>query len=125
MKRITLFLTLCISPVPMMAADQGYHPDVGDFARIINGREQRYPFNFGPTGATGWFYEREFVINGLDKGSPADGVLKINDRIRAVNGVRFPEDLAFTDDERDPRRVLGTAITQAEAKDGRLVVTVW
>ena len=125
MKRIVFILSLCVGPVPMRAADQGYHPDVGDFARIVNGREQRFPYNFGPTGATGWFYEREFVINGLDKGSPADGVLKINDRIRAVNGVRFPLDPAFTNDERDPRRVLGTGITQAEAKDGRLVVTVW
>ncbi len=125
MKRIILFLSLCVGPAPMMAADQGYHLDVGDFARIVKGREHRFPFNFGPTGATGWFYEREFVINGLDKGSPADGVLKINDRIRAVNGVRFPEKPAFTDDEHDPRRVLGDGITRAEATDGRLVVTVW
>ncbi len=122
MKRILLILSLIISPALLMAADDGYHPDIGDFVRIVGGD---YAYNFGPTGATGWFYDREFVINGLDKGSPADGVLKINDRIRAVNGVRFPEDMAFSTDERDPRRVLGDGITQAEAKDGRLVVTVW
>jgi len=129
MKRLVPFLALCAwgaaCLAPTNAADEGNHPDIGDFARIINGREQRFPFNFGPTGATGWFYGREFVINGLDKGSPADGVLKINDRIRAVNGVRLPEQPAFTDDEHDPRRVLGDGITQAEATDGRLVVTVW
>ena len=121
MKRILLIL-LCICPAVLMADEQGYHPDIGDGVRIVG---EDFAFNFGPTGATGWFYEREFVINGLDKGSPADGVLKINDRIRAVNGVRFPEKIAFATDERDPRRVLGDGITQAEAKDGRLVVTVW
>jgi hypothetical protein len=128
MKRIALLLSLCVWQAvcssPLLAADDGYHPGVGDFARVVKGG-YRFPFNFGPTGATGWFYDREFVINGLDKGSPADGVLRINDRIRAVNGVRFPEKPTFTDDEHDPRRVLGDGITKAEATDGRLVVTVW
>lgn len=125
MKSIVFSLTLSAASFPLMASDDGYHPDIGDFARIISGNEQRFPYNFGPTGATGWFYEREFVINGLDKGSPADGILKINDRIRAVQGVRFPETIEFSADDRDPRRVLGTGITQAEAKDGRLILTVW
>ena len=84
MKRIVLFLALCAWAAcclaPALAADDGYHPDIGDFARIINGG-QRFPFNFGSTGATGWFYGREFVINGLDKGSPADGLAS------ALNGM--------------------------------------
>lgn len=127
MKSILLILTLTVSAgsFPLMAAEDGYHPDIGDFARIVRGNDGRYPFNFGSTGATGWFYDREFVINGLDKDSPADGVLRINDRIRAVNGVRFPQKMAFSADAKDPRRVLGDGITQAEAKNGRLVVTVW
>jgi len=128
MKTTTLAIltTLLLLAHTAPADESGYHPDVGDFAAIIKGKEHKFPFNFGPTGTTGWFYEREFVINGLDAGSPADGVLRIGDRIRAVNGRRFTS-TTFNDDASDPRRVLGTAITESEtkARGGSLVVTVW
>ncbi len=119
-------LALSLSTGNVLADGKGYHPDIGDYATIV-GRDYRYPFNFGPTGVTGWFYDREFVINGLDKGSPADGILKMNDRIRAVNGRRFKGSGhdSFRDDENDPRRVLGYGITEAEAGNGKLTVTVW
>ena len=108
------------------AEDSGYHPDVGDYAAIVDGGEEKFPFNFGPTGTTGWFYGREFVINGLDAGSPADGVLKLGDRIRAVNGRRLPPE-SPTDDMKDPRRIMGMGITESEteAMGGKLTVTVW
>jgi len=123
---IAILTTLSLLAPSARADESGYHPDVGDFAAIINGSEEKFPFNFGPTGTTGWFYEREFVINGLDAGSPADGVLEIGDRIRAVNGRRFTS-TTFKDDDSDPRRVLGRAITESEtrARGGKLVVTVW
>jgi hypothetical protein len=128
MKTTTLAILAALSlPATTAPAEEsGYHPDVGDFAAIINDREQKFPYNFGPTGTTGWFYGREFVINGLDKGSPADGVLKVGDRIRAVNGRRLPEE-AYTDDMNDPRRIMGMGITESEteARGGKLVVTVW
>jgi hypothetical protein len=119
-------MVLSSSPGSVLAAGDGYHSDIGDYATIVGG-DTSFPFNFGPTGVTGWFYERDFVINGLDKGSPADGILKMNDRIRAVNGRRFKGSGAenFKDDENDPRRVLGYGITEAEAGDGKLTVTVW
>ncbi|MBL7132955.1 MAG: hypothetical protein ISS78_02550 [Phycisphaerae bacterium] len=123
---ITILMTLSLL-VPVAVADEsGYHPDVGDLSAIIKGKEYKFPYNFGPTGTTGWFYEREFVVNGLDAGSPADGVLKVGDRIRAVNGRRLPTP-TFTDDMNDPRRIMGMGITEAEteARGGKLVVTVW
>jgi len=123
---ITTALALLFLVSSAETDEAGYHPDVGDFARIVKARDYKFPFNFGPTGATGWFYEREFVINGVDKGSPADAVLKVCDRIRAVNGRRF-RGTEFKDDENDPRRVLGMGITESEteARGGKLVVTVW
>jgi hypothetical protein len=117
-------LALSLSSGLLFAAEDGYHPDIGDYAKIVKGREHRYVYNFGPTGLTGWFYEKEFVINGLDKGSPADGIVKLGDRVRAVNGRRFVS-TTFKDDEQDPRRVLGYGITEAEAGDGKLKITVW
>lgn len=123
---ITILITLSLLMPAALADESGYHPDVGDFSAIIKGREYKFPYNFGPTGTTGWFYEREFVVNGLDKGSPADGVLKVGDRIRAVNGRRLPMP-SFTDDMNDPRRIMGMGITEAETAErgGKLVVTVW
>ncbi len=112
--------------VKLADGQSGYHPDVGDSVRIVKGKDYKFPYNFGPTGLTGWFYEREFVVNGLDAGSPADGVLKIGDRIRAVNGRRLPMP-SFTDDMNDPRRIMGMGITESETseRDGKLTVTVW
>jgi len=123
---IAILTTLSLLIPAALADESGYHPDVGDFSAIIKGKEHKFPFNFGPTGTTGWFYEREFVVNGLDKGSPADGVLKIGDRIRAVNGRRLPM-ASFNDDMNDPRRIMGMGITEAETAErgGKLVVTVW
>ncbi len=128
MKTATITILAALLPLagPAVAEESGYHPDVGDLARIVKGRENKFPYNFGPTGTTGWFYEREFVINGVDTGSPADGILKIGDRIRAVNGRRLPMP-QFTDDMNDPRRIMGMGITESEtkAKGGKLVVTAW
>ena len=74
-------LALSLQTGPLLADEDGYHPDIGDYAKIVKGREHKYTFNFGPTGLTGWFYDKVFVINGLDKGSPADGIVKIGDRV--------------------------------------------
>ena len=122
-----LTLILSLSTSPLLASEDGYHPEIGDYVKIIKGNDHKYTFNFGPTGLTGWFYERVFVINGLDAGSPADGVVKMGERIRAVNSRRFKgsSNEYFKDDENDPRRVLGYGITEAEAGDGKLIITVW
>ncbi len=117
-------LVFFLSAAPLLADENGYHPDIGDYAKIVKGKAHKYTFNFGPTGLTGWFYDKVFVINGLDKGSPADGIVRIGDRVRAVNGRRFVS-TEFKDDERDPRRVLGYGITEAEAGDGKLTITIW
>lgn len=124
MTRFVTSLLLLVSS-SLIANETGYHPELGDYANIVT-RGSKFPCNFGPTGVTGWFYGREFVVNGLDKGSPADGILKRYDRIRAVNGRRIPSP-NFDAGESDSRRVLGQGITEAETEKfgGKLTVTVW
>jgi len=55
--------------------------------------------NLGPTGAKGWVFARgldtsearQILITGVEKGSPADGVLETNDVILGVNGQAVTE----------------------------------
>lgn len=80
-------------------------------------------FNLGPTGARGWMFAkmssgetvgsntsaaRQVLITSIEKGSPADGVLRFGDVILGVDGKLFNE---------DARKCLGRAITTAEEKE--------
>lgn len=96
------------------------HKDIGERATIWATAKTRFSLNFGPTGIVGWFFDQAFVVTAVDRGSPADGVVDVNERILAVNGRRFAED-------EDPRRILGKGITESEteAKGGQLALTVW
>jgi hypothetical protein len=76
--------------------------------------EAPHDWNLGPTGLRGWMYcdqlvttdARQVAITAVEKGSPAEGVLKVGDVILGVGGKRFTY---------DPRTELGKAITLAEA----------
>jgi hypothetical protein len=71
--------------------------------------------NLGPTGAKGWVFARgldtsearQILITGVEKGSPADGVLETNDVILGVNGKAFGG---------GARVALGQAVTEAESE---------
>jgi hypothetical protein len=78
--------------------------------------KEQYQTNLGPTGAMGWVYINRIYIEAVEKGSPADGLLKKGDYLIGVNGKRFPDI--------DPRVMLGEAITRAEAGDGVLRLRV-
>lgn len=81
-------------------------------------------YNLGPTGALGWMYvesgmteeARQILITKVEKGSPADGKLEVDDVILGVFGQPFTT---------DARRTFGLAIGRAEAADGVLPLTVW
>ncbi len=83
-----------------------------------------HDWNLGPTGARGWIYTdgyettdaRQILVTKIDKGSPADGVLKLKDVILGVGGSKFSY---------DPRTEFGKAITAAEASKGKLELEVW
>ena len=70
----------------------------------------------GPTGIIGWRHGREFVIREIDPGSPADGNLRAGDGILGANGHGLGA---------DPRMGLGYAVTESEAKDGRLLLEIY
>ncbi|MEM7394211.1 MAG: DUF6288 domain-containing protein, partial [Verrucomicrobiota bacterium] len=78
--------------------------------------------NLGPTGARAWIYcdgtvnltteSRQFLITEIDPGSPADGVLAVDDVILGADGTGAPPTL-FTN---DARHALARAIADAEAR---------
>ncbi len=87
--------------------------------------DKSHDWLLGPTGARGWMYfrhedltsaSRQILITAVDAGSPADGVLQVNDVILGVDGK------AFTD---DARKSFGYAITATEAKNGSLPLIRW
>lgn len=83
-----------------------------------------HTWNLGPTGARGWMHSdklettaaRQILITEVAEGSPAAGVLKVDDVILGVEGKPFA---------RDPRVEFASAITRAEAADGELRLTLW
>jgi len=80
-------------------------------------------FNLGPTGARGWVWgkgggsytSRQILITAVAPGSPAAGVLKVDDVVLGIGGKAFGEDC---------RRAFGRAIDPAE-KTGKLSLLIW
>ena len=78
-------------------------------------------FNMGPTGARGWAYResydtsksRQILITKVDSGSPAAGILAVDDVILGVDGTGANPSLFSS----DARKALALAIADAEAND--------
>ncbi|MCX6879610.1 MAG: DUF6288 domain-containing protein [Verrucomicrobia bacterium] len=70
----------------------------------------------GPTGAIGWFHGSEIVVREVIPGSPADGLIKEGDVIVAADGHELGP---------DPRVGMGYAVADAQARDGRLGLTIY
>lgn len=88
-------------------------------------REDSHDWLLGSTGARGWMFfrhedltamSRQILITAVEAGSPADGIIRVNDLILGVN------DKPFSD---DARKSLGRAITAAEEKTGLLRLIRW
>lgn len=96
---------------------------------------RRYTYNLGPTGMRGWIYtrpasnfdavqgrtssfSRQILVTHVGKGSPAEGVMKIDDVIIGIG------DKLFID---DARQVFAMAIEDAEKTEnnGILDLMVW
>ena len=77
--------------------------------------------NLGPTGMKGWLYHedtdsslaRQILVTSVEVGSPADGILAVNDVILGVDGTGATP-VAFSS---DARIALGMAIGDAEANN--------
>lgn len=84
----------------------------------------KHDWNLGATGLRGWMFSdkmvtsdaRQIAITRVDPGSPADGIMQVGDVILGVNGKPFSY---------DPRTELGKALTAAEEKTGKLMLTRW
>ncbi|MCF7954780.1 MAG: DUF6288 domain-containing protein [Phycisphaerae bacterium] len=76
--------------------------------------------NLGPTGARGWVHHvkidtsesRQILVTAVDTGSPADGILAVDDVILGADGTGA-NPVAFSS---DARKSLGWAIGDAEAR---------
>ena len=88
-------------------------------------KDDGHDWLLGPTGARGWMFfrhedqtaaARQILITAVDAGSPADGILSVNDVILGVAGKPFAD---------DARKSLGHAIAAAEEKTGVLRLTCW
>jgi hypothetical protein len=88
--------------------------------------DDTHDWNLGPTGARGWMWgmllrtdaARQILITKVDKGSPADGVLKVGDVILGVGDQPFSS---------DARIAFANAITEAETEQngGKLKLLRW
>ncbi len=101
------------SPVSM-AKDDSSPPDL-----TVGGKKDgSHDWNLGPTGARGWIWAnksetteaRQILVTKVDQGSPADGVLAVDDVIIGVNGKTFAS---------DARRAFGEAIGAAERSENK------
>ena len=98
-------------------------PPIPDFTQGGK-KDTSHDWTLGPSGARGWIYgskgqtadARQILVTAVDEGSPADGVLRVNDVILGVNGKPFAD---------DARILLARAITAAEEKSGMLRLTRW
>jgi hypothetical protein len=88
-------------------------------------KDESHDWLLGPTGLRGWVFfrnvdktasSRQILVTDVDKGSPADGIVKANDVILGVFGKLFAD---------DARRSFGEAIATAEEKTGILPLTIW
>ena len=100
-------------------------PEIPDFTKGGK-KNDRHDWNLGPTGARGWMwgmrlrtdYARQILITKVEAGSPADGILAVDDVILGINGKKF---------DSDARIAFGKAITEAEKvrNGGRLKLIRW
>ena len=100
-----------------------------------DGVDRKRTYNLGATGLRGWIYtkpdsfldscqgrtttrSRQILVTHVGKGSPADGVMKVDDVILGAGGRPFDD---------DARKSIARAIQQAEraAGGGVLKLTVW
>jgi len=117
-----VFLLLAAVSVQAAVPDflKGDSPDLSREGRA------KYTWNLGPTGMRGWIYgerlssdaSRQIYITKVEKGSPADGILRTGDVIVGTSGELF---------QTDARVAFGRAITAAETQEnaGRLSLLVW
>lgn len=123
---ITVFLLLAAATLALSPSSAGELPGAVPPDFTAGGKkDESHDWLLGPTGLRGWMYfrredqtatSRQILITAVDKGSPADGILHVNDVILGVFGKPFAD---------DARKSFGHAIATAEEKTGILPLTIW
>jgi hypothetical protein len=113
-----LFAQIEVEDIPgLTAKGKKWFPEIPDFTRGGE-KNDKHDWNLGPTGARGWMwglrlrtdYARQILITKVDPGSPAEGILQVDDVILGINGKKF---------DSDARIAFGKAITEAEKAENR------
>lgn len=129
---VSLCAIALLAGQPLFAAKQ---PAVPPDLTQDSGVDRKLTYNLGATGMRGWiftkaanFFEsqqgrtttasRQILVTHVGAGSPADGVMQVNDVILGVGGKPFTD---------DARKAIGAAITAAEqaSNQGLLQLTRW
>src|ERR1700729_4213084 len=91
-----LLLAILPGPALLRARENSPCPDL----TAGGAKDDSHDWNLGPTGARGWIWAnkletteaRQILITQVDRGSPADGVLAVDDVILGVDGKPFAND---------------------------------
>ncbi len=123
---VVLVLSILILATPVLAqrSRQVVVPDLTGGDTVPKG--WTHDWTLGPTGARGWIFSdkhvttdaRQILITEVERGSPADGMLRVGDVIIGTGDRKF---------DGDARILFGRAITEAERKvnRGRLKLKCW
>ena len=123
---ITVFLLLAAATLAFSPSSAGEPAGAVPPDFTAGGKkDDSHDWLLGPTGLRGWMFfrhedltaaSRQILVTAVDKGSPADGIVQVNDVILGVFGKPFAD---------DARRSFGHAIAAAEEKTGILPLTIW
>ena len=118
-----LMIPLCLVGPVFAAKESPAVPDLTKGEKFIEKND--HDWNLGPTGLRGLMWQwsmvttesRQILVTKVDKGSPADGIVQVDDVILGT-------DKKFS---ADARVVFGNAITAAETKaaGGKLPLMLW
>ena len=130
----TLIKTTALAGTLMLGAANPLSAQAPDLTKDAASVDRELTYNLGATGLRGWIYtkaadnldaaqgrtttaSRQILVTHVGAGSPADGVVKVDDVILGVDGKPFND---------DARKSIALAIQAAEteAKGGTLKLTV-
>jgi hypothetical protein len=130
----TFFKTTALAGTLMLGAANPLSAQAPDLTKDAASVDRELTYNLGATGLRGWIYtkaadnldaaqgrtttaSRQILVTHVGAGSPADGLMKVDDVILGVEGKPFND---------DARKSIALAIQAAEteAKGGTLKLTV-